>query len=41
MKFQKANIHVSFRGNSIRVSPHVYNDTDDLGRLVRILSAEI
>ena len=40
-KFQKANIHVSFRGESIRVSPNVYNNVRDLNRLVKILSAGI
>jgi selenocysteine lyase/cysteine desulfurase len=40
-KFQRANVHVSFRGDSVRVSPHVYNDADDLSRLVKILSAAI
>lgn len=27
-------IYVSFRGNSIRVSPHVYNSEDDIARLI-------
>jgi selenocysteine lyase/cysteine desulfurase len=40
-KFKKANIHVSFRGDSIRVSPHVYNDAADLSRLVKLLSSGV
>ncbi len=28
------NIHVSIRGSILRVSPHVYNDAEDLNRLV-------
>lgn len=34
-------IVVSFRGDSIRVSPHVYNDVEDLDRLVKILSTPV
>ena len=41
LKFQKSNIHVSFRGDSIRVSPHVYNDAADLHRLVKLLTAAV
>jgi selenocysteine lyase/cysteine desulfurase len=40
-KLQRSNIHVSFRGDSVRVSPHVYNDEDDLNRLVKTLTAGI
>jgi selenocysteine lyase/cysteine desulfurase len=32
-------VHVSFRGDAIRISPHVYNRTADLQRLVKVLSA--
>jgi selenocysteine lyase/cysteine desulfurase len=32
-------IHVSFRGDAIRVAPHVYNRASDLRRLVKVLSA--
>lgn len=32
-------IHVSVRGASVRVSPHVYNDADDLMRLAEALVA--
>ncbi len=34
-KFTKQNIFVSFRGNAIRVSPHVYNSKEDFEKLVR------
>lgn len=32
-----ANIHVSIRGDSIRVAPHLYNDARDVGRLLDVL----
>ena len=32
------NIFVSVRGSAVRVSPHVYNDKDDLKRLASALS---
>ena len=34
---KRNNIHVSVRGNAVRVSPHVYNDEQDLDRLVDVL----
>lgn len=34
-------ILVSMRGDSIRVSPHVYNDVEDLGRLVKTLTTTV
>ena len=34
-----ANIHVSFRGDSIRIAPHLYNDLDDIDRLFNVLRA--
>lgn len=34
---QNKNIHISARGNSIRVSPHVYNDADDINALIEVL----
>jgi len=40
-RFVRANIHVSFRGDAIRISPHVYNDANDLNRFVKILSASV
>lgn len=36
-----ANIHVSARGTAVRVSPHVYNDEEDLQKLVRVLIKSI
>ena len=32
-----AGVHVSVRGDAVRVSPHVYNDAADIGRLVDVL----
>ena len=32
-----ANVSVSVRGDSIRVSPHVYNDREDVARLLEVL----
>ncbi len=34
---KKKKISVSFRGDSMRVSPHVYNDKKDFDRLVEVL----
>ncbi len=34
-EFSKQNIYVSFRGNAIRVSPHVYNTKEDFEKLVK------
>ena len=33
-QFKQSNIHVSFRGDSIRVAPNVYNTAEDMERLV-------
>jgi selenocysteine lyase/cysteine desulfurase len=33
--FKKHKVSVSFRGDFVRVSPHVYNDERDINRLVR------
>jgi selenocysteine lyase/cysteine desulfurase len=40
-KFNKNRIHVSIRGDAVRVSPHVYNNVEDLNKLVKVLSAAI
>jgi selenocysteine lyase/cysteine desulfurase len=40
-KLNKFKVNVSVRGNAIRVSPHVYNDQQDLSKLVKILLANI
>ena len=36
-KLIQSNVHVSYRGDFIRVSPHVYNREGDLQRLVDVL----
>ena len=33
-RLRASNIHVSIRGSAVRVSPHVYNDLDDINRLL-------
>jgi selenocysteine lyase/cysteine desulfurase len=33
----RAGVHVSLRGNAVRVTPHVYNDEEDLERLIGAL----
>lgn len=35
--FEKANVHVSVRGNAIRISPHLYNTEEDVDALKRCL----
>jgi selenocysteine lyase/cysteine desulfurase len=37
LKIKTSKISVSFRGNAIRVSPHVYNTERDLVKLVQAL----
>jgi selenocysteine lyase/cysteine desulfurase len=32
-----ASVFVSVRGDAMRVSPHVYNDADDIDRLFEVL----
>ena len=36
-KLKERNVFVSFRGNAIRVSPHLYNDANDVDRLMEAL----
>jgi selenocysteine lyase/cysteine desulfurase len=36
-KFQEKQIFVSFRGDAIRVAPHLYNDSSDMAKLVEVL----
>ncbi len=36
-----ANIHVSVRGDAIRVSPHLYNDATDIDRLIDVLATAV
>lgn len=38
-RLKAASVHVSLRGDSIRVSPHVYNDLEDVARLAEALRA--
>ena len=33
------NVHVSVRGSSMRVTPHLYNDEADATRLIEVLAA--
>ena len=37
MALAEANVHVSVRGDAIRVAPHVYNDEADVDRLFEVL----
>jgi selenocysteine lyase/cysteine desulfurase len=37
-RLKDANVHVSVRGSSIRVSPHVYNTSADVARLLEVLA---
>jgi selenocysteine lyase/cysteine desulfurase len=37
-KLASANVFVSVRGNSIRVSPHLYNTDEDVDRLLAVLA---
>ena len=36
-RLQNNNVVISFRGTSIRVSPHVYNDFDDIDNLINCM----
>lgn len=36
-----AGVHVSVRGQAVRVSPHVYNDAADVDRLVEVLRTSL
>jgi len=35
---REKNIYISLRGETIRVSPHVYNNKKDLEKLFKIIS---
>jgi cysteine desulfurase / selenocysteine lyase len=39
-KLRDAGIFVSLRENAVRISPHIYNDSSDVSRLIEVLSAE-
>ena len=36
-----ANVHVSLRGRSLRVTPHLWNDDEDVDRLIAALAAAL
>ena len=36
-RFARQGIHVSIRGDAVRVSPHVYNDEADIDRFLQVL----
>lgn len=38
-RLRDRNVHVSVRGSSVRVSPHVYNEPEDVGALLEVLRA--
>jgi len=38
-ELESRKIHASLRGSALRVSPHVYNDEDDVGALIEALAA--
>ena len=40
-ELEARKIFLSLRGNALRVSPHLYNDEDDLGALVEVLKASV
>ena len=40
-KLKEKNIYVSIRGNSMRISPYLYNSIDDIERLFEILKIEL
>jgi selenocysteine lyase/cysteine desulfurase len=38
-RLAREQVHVSLRGDSLRVTPHLYNHDDDVDRLFAVLSA--
>ncbi len=38
-RFRAASVHLSRRGNSLRISPHIYNDQADIRRFAQALEA--
>ena len=40
-KLSQNNVYVSVRGNSIRISPHVYNSQQDLDKLFEVLASAL
>jgi len=41
LQFKNDHIYVSFRGNYMRLSPHLYNTKEDFNALVKIIKATI
>ena len=37
---EKNRISVSLRGQSVRISPHIYNDMDDIHALLNVLASQ-
>jgi selenocysteine lyase/cysteine desulfurase len=37
----RARVHVSVRGDSVRVAPHVYNDEGDVARLLEVFTQTV
>lgn len=37
-RLREASVYVSVRGDAVRISPHVYNTTDDVDRLLDVLA---
>jgi selenocysteine lyase/cysteine desulfurase len=35
------HVYVSVRGSALRVTPHLYNDGEDIDRLIRALSTAL
>lgn len=40
-KMREANIHVSYRGTGMRISPHLYNDAADIDKLADFLKKHL
>ncbi|MFT4033114.1 MAG: aminotransferase class V-fold PLP-dependent enzyme [Siphonobacter sp.] len=40
-ELQKRNVYISIRGTTLRISPHVYNDSDDMAALTEALKASL
>ena len=40
-KLSAAGVHVSVRGTAMRVTPHLYNDVEDVDRLFEVLETSI
>jgi selenocysteine lyase/cysteine desulfurase len=38
---KRENVHVTVRGSKVRISPHIYNDEDDIMKLFNALSSAL